>query len=291
MGLDAGGGRRLSGLDEEHKRGCQILDLILGGPFPGRRRRFREPIAQHCGTKEKAPGLCRGLLLVQQGCCLPAGLEAGSATRAGGLAAKDVTGGDQLDPKRTVAFVVRGGTGLAQRIQAVLRRTRGCGGESRQLEHHPRTGMQFRHAEGQGRPFGGYLVLGACVYVGCTGDGEILAVDAENGYWRRRLSDATSPCTNTTTATATTASASRSGASTTATCSRTRGSSLCARSARPSTTSSSTTGRTAAAASRSTAPSTAAGANIHPPDITLAHISVPGGFHLAGFVGCDSAVD
>ena len=28
---------------------------------------FREPIAQHCGTKQKAPGLCRGLLLVQQG--------------------------------------------------------------------------------------------------------------------------------------------------------------------------------------------------------------------------------
>src|SRR6202011_5540651 len=177
---------------------------------------------------------------------ISADTEAGSATSAGGLAAKDVTGGDQLDPKGTVAFVVRGGTGLAQRIQAVLRRTRGCGGESRQLEHHPRTGIQFRHAQGQGRPFGGYLVLGACVYVGCTGDGEILAVDAENGYWRRRLSDATSPCANTTTAA--TASASRSGASTTATCSRTRGSSLCARSARPSTTSSSTTGRTAATA-------------------------------------------
>ena len=57
---------------------------------------------------------------MQQGCCLPAGLEAGSATRAAGrAAAKDVTGGDKLDPKRTVAFVVRGGAGLAKCIQAV----------------------------------------------------------------------------------------------------------------------------------------------------------------------------
>ena len=121
---------------------------------------------------------------MQQGCCLPAGLEAGSATRAASrAAAKDVTGGDKLDPKRTVALVVRGGVGLAQRIQAVLRRTRGCGGESRQLEHHPRTGIQFRHAEGQGRPFGGYLVLGARSYVGCTVGGELLAIAAEND-WR-----------------------------------------------------------------------------------------------------------
>ena len=82
---------------------------------------------------------------MQKVCCLPAGLEAGSATRAGvRAAAKDVTAGDKLDPKRTVALVVRGGVGLAQRIQAVLRRTRACGGESRQLEHHPRTGVQFR---------------------------------------------------------------------------------------------------------------------------------------------------
>src|SRR3984885_6736571 len=67
MGLDAGGGRRLSGLDEEHKRGCRISDLILGGPSPGRRRRFRDPIAQHCGTKQKAPGLRRGSCSKQQG--------------------------------------------------------------------------------------------------------------------------------------------------------------------------------------------------------------------------------
>src|SRR5437667_3094413 len=146
---------------------------------------------------KRAPGHSRGLLLVQQGCCLPAGLEAGSATRAAvRAAAKDVTGGDKLDPKRTVAFVVRGRAGLAKCIQAALLRTRRCGGESRQLEHHPRTGIQFRHAEGEGRPFGGYLVLGARSDVGCTGDGEILAVEVENGYRLRRLSNATNPCTN-----------------------------------------------------------------------------------------------
>ena len=133
---------------------------------------------------KRAPGHSRGLLLVQQGCCLPAGLEAGSATRAAvRAAAKDVTGGDKLDPKRTVAFVVRGGTGLAECIQAALLRTRRCGGESRQLEHHPRTGIQFRHAQGQGRPFGDDLVLGARSYVGFTVGGEILAIAAEND-WR-----------------------------------------------------------------------------------------------------------
>jgi hypothetical protein len=33
-GHGSGGGRRFSGLDGENKRGCRILDLILGGPFP-----------------------------------------------------------------------------------------------------------------------------------------------------------------------------------------------------------------------------------------------------------------
>ena len=41
-------------------KGMPVLDLILGGPFPRRRRRFREPIAPHCGTKQKALGLRRG---------------------------------------------------------------------------------------------------------------------------------------------------------------------------------------------------------------------------------------
>src|SRR5580693_2140605 len=151
-------------------------------------------MAQHCGTKQKAPGLCRGLLLVQQGCALPAGLEAGSATRAAvRAAAKDVTGGDKLDPKRTVAFVVRGGTGLAKCIQAALLRTRRCRGESRQLEDHPRAAIQFLHAEGQGRPFGGHLDLGTRSYVGFSGDAQILAVAAENDWRPRWCSGAQDP--------------------------------------------------------------------------------------------------
>src|SRR5262249_39864991 len=202
-----------------------------------------------------------------------------SATRAAvRAAAKDITGGDKLDPKRTVALVIRGGGGLTQRIEAVLRHTRACGGESRQLEHHPRTGIQFRHAEGQGRPFGGYLELSACSYVGCTGDREILAVEAENGYRLGRLSDATNPCTNYR-----------------ATTSRCRGSGTGRRSCASlsnragscrSSTSSATTGRSAATSATSSARSSAtaaatAAANIHAPDITLAHSSVPGGLHFA----------
>src|SRR6202034_3692507 len=107
----------------------------------------------------------RGLLLVQQGCCLPAGLEGGSATRAAvRAAAKNVTARDQLDPKRTVAFVVRGGTGLAKCIQAALLRTRRGSGESRQLEDYPGAFVQFRHAERQGRPFGRHLDFGTGSY-------------------------------------------------------------------------------------------------------------------------------
>src|SRR5215471_3745868 len=142
-------------------------------------------------TEKEPPAVSRGLLLVQQGCCLPAGLEAGSATRAAvRAAAKDVTDGDKLDPKRTVAFVVRGVTGLAKCIQAAVLRTRGCSGESRQLEDHPRAPIQFPHAEGQGRPFGGHLDLGTRSYVGFSGDGKILAIAAENDWRPRRCSGA-----------------------------------------------------------------------------------------------------
>src|SRR5262245_29398905 len=245
---------------------------------------------------------------MQQGCCLLAGLDVGSATGAGGLATKDVTAGDKLDPKRTVAFVVRGVGGFAQRIEAVLGRTRGCGGESRQLEDHPGAFIQFRHAEGQGRPFGGDLELTACPYVGCTADGEFLAVEAENGYGLRRISDATSPCTNNRAAAATSASCGSATGRTATTCSSTRGSRLCAGGARPSATSSRSSGSSTRATCRSCAASASptrssattattatttrsAGANIHDPDITLAHRSVPGGLHFAAIDEWDSAVD
>ena len=75
-----------------------------------------------CAKKQKTPGMRRGLMLKQK-VSLPAGLEAGSATRSDGLVANDITAGDQLDPQRTVAFEVRGGRGLAKCIQAALLRS------------------------------------------------------------------------------------------------------------------------------------------------------------------------
>ena len=67
---------------------------------------------------------------------LPADLDRVSRGDATTAAAGNA-GRDKLDPKRAIAFVVRGGGGVAQRIQAVLWRTGICGGESRQLENHP----------------------------------------------------------------------------------------------------------------------------------------------------------
>src|SRR5688572_12145784 len=193
-----------------------------------------------CCTSKRAPGNSRGLLIVQQGCCLPADLEAGSAAGAATLGARNVTAGDKLDPQRIRALVVRSVARLAQRIEAVHRRTRGCRRESRQLEHHPRTGIQFRGAEGQVRPFGRHLVLGARTYVRGAVGGELLAIAAEND--RRPLrcrvaSDSTTAGGNRegNRCSGSTASAGT-GARSTSTCSTTRGRrSLCARRARPST--------------------------------------------------------
>jgi hypothetical protein len=112
------GGRRFSELDGENKRECRILDLILGGPFPGRRRRFREPVAQHIA--KKAPGPAPGAHAQTAGFSLPADLEAGSTTRG---AAAAVTAGDHLDPEGILVLEVGGLAGLAQRIQAALLRT------------------------------------------------------------------------------------------------------------------------------------------------------------------------
>src|SRR5262249_44612109 len=117
-----------------------------------------------------------------------ADLEAGSATRAAANgAASTVTVGDHLDPKCILVLEVRGVAGLAQRIQAVLRRTRGCTGESRQLEDHPRTAIHFRQGEGQGRPFGGHLDLGTGSYV-ARGLGVLPAIAAENDWRLSRCS-------------------------------------------------------------------------------------------------------
>src|SRR6185436_19259703 len=72
---------------------------------------------------------------------LPADLDAGSTT---GGAVAGVTARDHLDPECILVLEVRGFAGLAQRIEAVLRRTRGCGGESRKLEDDPGAAIQFR---------------------------------------------------------------------------------------------------------------------------------------------------
>src|SRR5271154_5816714 len=142
----------------------------------------------------KSPRPAPGALAHIAGFILPVDLEAGSATWAAvRAAAKDVTAGDKLAPKRTVAFVVRGGTGLAKCIQAALLRTRRCSGESRQLEDHPRAAIQFLHVEGQGWPFGGHLDLGTRSYVGFSGDVKILAIAAENDWRPRRCSGAQDP--------------------------------------------------------------------------------------------------
>src|SRR5688572_27163311 len=248
-----------------------------------------------CCTSKRAPGNSRGLLIVQQGCCLPADLEAGSAAGAATLGARDVTAGDKLDPQRIRALVVRGGARLAQRIEAVHRRTRGCGGESRQLEHHPRTGIEFRHAEGQVRPFRGDLVLGARSYVGCTVRSELLAIAAEHDWrpLRRRVtSDSTTAWGDSkgsrssrrgTRATTSTSGPWGSCGSSGSSASRGTGT----RTRRAGTAGSRSTATTAAAAATEPNGTTAA-AHIHAPDIALAYCSVPGGLDLACVVDVDS---
>src|SRR5579883_1721044 len=214
----------------------------------------------------KSPPPAPGAFALTAGFRLPADLEAGSAARAAvRAAAKDVAAGHKLDPKRTVAFVVRGLAGLAQCFQAALLRARRGSGESRQLEDHPRTGIQFLHAEGQGRSFGGYLELGTCSYVGFSGNREILAVAAENSCRLRRTYIEPASCEP--------ASSEQPARATT--------------SARTSRRASSA--RTSTAAAGST-PSTGGGggAHRHPSDIALAHRGIPGRLDLTGLVDGDS---
>src|SRR5689334_1242517 len=134
---------------------------------------MKEPRAQAGGSRS-----CGRL-------CLSADLDAGSTT--GGPVA-GVTVRDHFDPECILAFEVRRFGGLAQRVQAVLRRTRGCRGETRQLEDHPRAAIQFIQGEGNGLPFGGHLDLGTGSYVGAAGNGELLAIAAENDWRLRRSS-------------------------------------------------------------------------------------------------------
>src|SRR5581483_5733254 len=54
------------------------------------------------------------------------------------------------------------------------------------IENNPRALIQFLHAKGEGRPFGGHLDLGTRSYVRFSGDAKILAVAAENDWRTRR---------------------------------------------------------------------------------------------------------
>src|SRR5688572_33230957 len=65
----------------------------------------------------------RGLLAYGGGCSLPIDLDGRTTTKADGAAVRR----DHLDPQCILVLEVRGVAGLAQRIQARLLRTRGCG--------------------------------------------------------------------------------------------------------------------------------------------------------------------
>src|SRR6185436_3390827 len=113
------------------------------------------------------------------GTSLPADLDAGSTTRG---AVASVTVGDHLDPECILVFEVRGVVGAAQRIQAVLLRTRSRGGEARQLEDYPGAFVEFVQGEGHGRPFGFHRDLGTGSYVG--GRYVVLLAIAAEDDWR-----------------------------------------------------------------------------------------------------------
>src|SRR5262245_26836275 len=217
---------------------------------------------------------------------LPADLKTGSTTRAAANgAASTVAVGDHLDPQGILALVVRGVAGLAQRIQAALLRTGGCGGEPGQLEDHPRAAIHLRQDEGHGRPFGGHLDLGTSSYVGSPGDGELPAIAAENDW---RLSSCSAPAS-----TASTARCGGSGSRTGTSGALIRG---CAGAGSwgPSgscTGTTSTTGPSRAGTTGSRG-ATARSANAEASDIASAHGSVPAGFDLTGLcVGGHAVVD
>ena len=70
---------------------------------------------------KEPPGTTRGALADAAGTSLPADLNAGSTTRG---AVAGVTVRDHLDPECILVLEVRGVAGLAQRIEAVLRRVK-----------------------------------------------------------------------------------------------------------------------------------------------------------------------
>src|SRR5690606_14595802 len=217
----------------------------------------RPPRTERRSGRKKPPAASRGLLLKRK-LSSSAHLEplsgAGTATRA---APGHVTGGDDLDPKRAVALVVRRGGGGPQRVEAVHRRARGRRREPRQLEHHPGARVELPHRNRQRLPLGNHLVLAARSYVGFTLRDELLAVAAQDDRYRRR--------TRTSDATAARGNGKGNGLSRGPLGAATRSAGSC--SAR-------------GAAAEAETEGTATAAHVHAADIARAHVGVPGGFEL-----------
>src|SRR5690606_30827610 len=216
-------------------------------------------------TSRKPPAARRGLLLKRK---LSSSAHLETLSRSGtatGATPGHVARGDDLDPKRAVALVVRRGGGGPQRVEAVHRRARGRRRESRQLEHHPGARVELPHRNRQRLPLGNHLVLAARSYVGFTLRDELLAVAAQDDRYRRR--------TRTSDATAARGNGKGNGLSRGPLGAATRSAGSC--SAR-------------GAAAEAETEGTATAAHVHAADIARAHVGVPGGLELAGFVGVDS---
>src|SRR5690606_30383850 len=218
-------------------------------------------------TSRKPPAARRGLLLKRK---LSSSAHLETLSRSGtatGATPGHVARGDDLDPKRAVALVVRRGGGGPQRVEAVHRRARGRRREPRQLEHHPRAGVELPHRNRQRLPLGDHLVLAARSYVGFTVRDELLAVAAQDDRYR------TWSCTSASTAVR--GNGKGNGLSRRSLGTRTRSAGSCSP-------------RGAAATTEAETKGTATAAHVHAADIARAHVGVPGGLELAGFVGVDS---
>src|SRR5690606_39585906 len=112
--------------------------------FRSASRHARPAESGHCAnetslaTAALVSSAAEGQLLFSVAADLHGGRNGARAGSAGPFA-----GGNNLHPERVLALVVRGGSGSAQRIEAVLRRARGRGGESRQLKDYPRALLQL----------------------------------------------------------------------------------------------------------------------------------------------------
>jgi len=104
-------------------------------------------------------------------CCFTAGLEAGSALGPG-RALPDVHRWRQVDPKRTLALVVRGGHGLAKwsRLLCSVPDAAVVNPAARRSPTSRDPVLTLR----PGTVFGGHFELGTRSYVGFPGDGESL---------------------------------------------------------------------------------------------------------------------